>query len=45
MECDAGFFSENGKELDRIYDRLVKLRDSMAKKLGYENFIELGYYS
>ncbi|NLL39895.1 MAG: M3 family oligoendopeptidase [Clostridiales bacterium] len=42
--ADAGFFSENGKELDRIYDRLVKLRDSMAKKLGYENFIELGYY-
>ncbi len=30
--------------LDDIYDRLVKLRDSMAKKMGYENFVELGYY-
>ena len=31
-------------QLDDIYDRLVKLRDSMAKKMGYKNFIELGYY-
>ena len=31
-------------KLDDFYDRLVKLRDSMAKKLGYNNFIELGYY-
>lgn len=28
---------------DEIFDELVKLRDSMAKKLGYENFIPLGY--
>ena len=31
-------------QLDDIYDRLVKIRDTMAKKLGFENFIELGYY-
>jgi len=37
------FFSENAKELDEIFDELVKLRDSMAKKLGYKNFVELGY--
>ncbi len=38
------WYKDNGKQLDRIYDDLVKLRDSMAKKLGYRNFIELGYY-
>ena len=31
-------------ELDEIYDKLVKVRDRMAKKMGYVNFVELGYY-
>ncbi len=31
-------------ELDGIYDRMVHVRDRMAKKMGYKNFIELGYY-
>ncbi len=34
----------HAKELDDIYDRLVKIRDRMAKKMGYQNFVELGYY-
>lgn len=38
------WYKDNGEQLDRIYDDLVKVRDSMAKKLGYKNFIELGYY-
>ena len=29
-------------QLDDIFDRLVHVRDRMAKKMGYENFIELG---
>jgi len=37
------FFSDNEDKFDEIYDKLVKVRDKMAKKLGYENFIELGY--
>jgi len=37
------FFVSNEAELDEIFDELVKLRHSMALKLGYENFIELGY--
>jgi len=37
------FFSENEEEFDRIYDELVKTRDSMAKKLGFNNYIEMGY--
>ena len=32
------------EQLDSIYDRLVHVRDRMAKKLGYKNFVELGYY-
>ena len=31
-------------ELDRLYDELVHVRDRMAKKMGYKNFVELGYY-
>ncbi len=30
-------------KLDLIYDKLVKVRTRMAKKLGYKNFVELGY--
>ena len=31
-------------ELDGIFDRMVHVRDRMAKKMGYKNFVELGYY-
>ena len=37
------FYEEHEKEIDEIYDSLVKVRTKMAKKLGYENYIELGY--
>jgi M3 family oligoendopeptidase len=37
------FFEANGAELDSIYDALVLLRHGMARKLGYENYIPLGY--
>ena len=37
------FFVENEKELDEIFDELVKLRHDMALKLGYKSFQELGY--
>lgn len=39
-----GFFQEHEKEFDRIYDELVKVRTTIARKLGYKNFVELGYY-
>ncbi|MBF8982768.1 M3 family oligoendopeptidase [Lutibacter sp. B2] len=42
-EAKYNFFKENEQKFDDIYDKLVKVRDQMAKKLGYENFIELGY--
>ena len=39
----SNFFAENEEQLDRIYDDLVKVRDKMAKALGYENFVQMGY--
>jgi len=44
FDAKMSFFAENEEEFDDIYDKLVKIRDSMAKKMGYKNFIELGYY-
>ena len=43
--CKAyySFFEKNEAELDRIYDELVKVRTKIAKKLGFKNFVELGY--
>ena len=37
------FYQENEASLAKIYDDLVRLRDKMAKKLGFKNYIELGY--
>jgi M3 family oligoendopeptidase len=37
------WFAENEKELGDIYDRLVKIRTRIAKKMGYENYIPFGY--
>ncbi len=38
------FFEANEAELDDIYDKLVKNRTAQAKEMGYENYVELGYY-
>lgn len=35
---------QHSAQLDDIYDRMVHVRDRMAKKMGYKNFVELGYY-
>ncbi|MGB3074298.1 MAG: M3 family oligoendopeptidase, partial [Chitinophagales bacterium] len=37
------FFKANGAALDRIYDDLVKVRHDIALKLGFENFVQVGY--
>lgn len=34
----------HAEELDGIFDKLVHVRDRMARKMGYSNFVELGYY-
>lgn len=42
-EAKYGFFKANEETLDELFDNLVKIRTRIAKKLGYVNFIELGY--
>ncbi|MCA9203638.1 MAG: M3 family oligoendopeptidase, partial [Planctomycetales bacterium] len=37
------WFASQREPLDTLYDEQVKLRDSMARTLGFENFIGLGY--
>ena len=38
------WMKQNADKFDDIYDRMVKVRDRMAKKMGYKNYVELGYY-
>lgn len=37
------FFASKETELDEIYDQLVKVRTSMAKALGYPDYVAMGY--
>ncbi len=39
----SAFFLENEAKLDEIYDKLVKNRTEQARRMGYENYLELGY--
>ena len=43
-KAEGQWYKDNQAELDRLYDELVKLRDAMGKKLGYEGYTTLGYY-
>jgi M3 family oligoendopeptidase len=38
-----GFFEANEEKFDALFDKLVKVRHKIATKLGYKNFVELGY--
>lgn len=42
--AEGRWYNENGEALDLLYDQLVKLRDRMSRKLGYDSYIQLGYY-
>ena len=42
--AEGKWYAENGERLDAIYDELTHLRDAMGKKMGYEDYTELGYY-
>ncbi len=37
------FFEENEGKFDELFDKLVIVRDNIAKKLGFDNFVDLGY--
>lgn len=42
-EAKSNFFTTYEKDFDEIYDNLVKIRTKIANKLGYDNYVELGY--
>lgn len=42
-EAQLSFFQENEEKIDHLYDELVNVRDTIAKKLGFKDFVELGY--
>ncbi|MEG0249842.1 MAG: M3 family oligoendopeptidase [Peptostreptococcus sp.] len=43
IKAHTKFFEDNEEKFDELFDKLVKNRDKMAKKMGFDNFIELGY--
>ncbi|XID91369.1 M3 family oligoendopeptidase [Paenibacillaceae bacterium WGS1546] len=42
-EAAFGFMADQEAEFDRIYDDLIRTRTKIAKKLGYDNYVQLGY--
>ncbi len=43
-KAEGQWYKDNQGQLDGIYDRLVHLRDTMGRKLGYGGYTQLGYY-
>lgn len=40
----SAYFEANAEKLDELYDKLVKNRTAQAKEMGYQDYVELGYY-
>ena len=43
-KAEGQWYKDHQEDLDRLYDELTKLRDTMGKKLGYGGYTQLGYY-
>ncbi len=43
-KAEGQWYKDNQSQLDELYDKLVHLRDTMGKKLGYGGYTALGYY-
>lgn len=43
LQAYYSYFEMNAEQFDRIYDELVQVRHEIAIKLGFKNFVELGY--
>lgn len=43
FRAHTGFYEKHQAEFDRIYSELVEVRHRMAQKLGFQNYIALGY--
>lgn len=42
-EAQTELYMKHEEELQKLFDRFVKLRHKMALKMGYKNFVEMGY--
>ncbi|WP_460271901.1 M3 family oligoendopeptidase, partial [Clostridium sp. CTA-19] len=42
-EAQTEIYIEHEKEMQELFDRFVKVRHKMALKMGYENFVDMGY--
>ena len=42
-KAEGQWYIDNQKELDRLYGELVELRSTMAKKLGFDSYVDMGY--
>jgi len=42
-EVYFGYFADNQETFDNLYDQLVKVRARIAKKLGFNNYVEMSY--
>ncbi len=43
-KANWSFFAQHEEKFDEVFDKLVKVRTRIARKLGYKNFVELAYY-
>ena len=43
-KAEGQWYKDHQADLDRLYDELTKLRDTMGRKLGYDGYTQLGYY-
>jgi len=44
VKAYADWFKPNTEKFDSLFDELVKIRVTIAEKLGHKNFVETGYY-
>jgi len=44
MEARVEWMNGQAEAFDQLFDQLVRLRHGMAQKMGYDNFIPLGYF-
>ena len=42
-KAEGKWYKDNQAELDRMYDDLVRIRDVMGRKLGFDGYTEMGY--
>ena len=42
-KAEGQWYKDNQEQLDGLYDRLVHLRDEMGRKLGFPDYVEMGY--